>query len=180
MTYTRAVGVEQAGLPADPYLMLGVSSLASREEIRHAYRGLARQLHPDANAGDPETALRFAQVTAAYELLRDDARRRAFDLQRAASHGPRSQRVAPSPTGNTSVRGPGARPSHRPREHEPDVVRVVRDTDELAVLRTFVKLAIVAVVLFVVAVGILTLRQPPDCAPGMTQPCRIVESPSGG
>jgi hypothetical protein len=173
------VAAEQVGAAFDPYLILGVSTLASREEIRHAYRGLARQLHPDANAGDPTSAVRFAQATAAYELLRDDARRRAFDLQRAASHGPRSQRVAPSPTGNTSVRGPGARPSHRPRE-EPEVVRVVRSTDELAVLRTFVKLAIVAVVLFVVAVGVLTLRQPPDCAPGVAQPCRIVETPSSG
>jgi len=174
------VGVEPVGAPFDPYLVLGVSSLASGEEIRHAYRGLARQLHPDANAGDPQTSIRFAQVTAAYGLLRDDARRRAFDLQRAASHGPRSQRVAPGPTGNTAVRGPGARPAHRPREREPEVVRIVRNTDELAVLRTFVKLAIVAVVLFVVAVGVLTLRPPPDCEAGTPQPCRIVESPAGG
>ncbi|HEY7478149.1 MAG TPA: J domain-containing protein [Actinomycetota bacterium] len=171
---------EPVGGPFDPYLVLGVSSLASREEIRHAYRGLARQLHPDANAGDPASAVRFAQATAAYELLRDDARRRAFDLHRAASHGPRSQRVAPAPTGNTSVRGPGARPAHRPRERDAGVVQVVRETDELAVLRTFVKLGVVAVVLFVIAVGILTMRQPPDCAPGVSQPCRIVESPSGG
>lgn len=176
------MGVEQLGPPSDPYLVLGVSTLASREEIQHAYRGLARQLHPDATAGDPAKAARFAEVSAAYELLRDDARRRTYDLQRAALHGPRSQRVAPGPTGNTAVRGPAARPSHRPRdrEHEPEVVRIVRDTDELAVFRTFLKLAVVAVVLFLIGVGVLALNRPPDCAPGVAPPCRVVESPSGG
>ena len=180
LTYTRAVGVEQLGAPSDPYLVLGVSTLASREEIQHAYRSLARQLHPDATAGDPVKAARFAEVSAAYELLRDEARRRTYDLQRAAQHGPRSQRVAPGPTGNTAVRGPAARPSpRRDREHEHEVVRLVRDTDELAIFRTFLKIAVVAIVLFLIGVGVLALNRPPDCAPGVAPPCRVVETPSG-
>lgn len=174
------MGVEQLGAPSDPYLVLGVSTLASREEIQHAYRSLARQLHPDATAGDPVKAARFAEVSAAYELLRDEARRRTYDLQRAAQHGPRSQRVAPGPTGNTAVRGPAARPSpRRDHEHEHEVVRIVRDTDELAIFRTFLKIAAVAVVLFLIGVGVLALNRPPDCAPGVAPPCRVVETPSG-
>ncbi len=175
------MGVEQLGPPSDPYLVLGVSTLASREEIQHAYRGLARQLHPDATDGDAAKAARFAEVSAAYELLRDDARRRTYDLQRAASNGPRSQRVAPGPTGNTAVRGPAARPApRRDREHEPEVVRVVRDTDELAIVRTFLKIAVVAIVLFLIGVGVMALNPAPDCAPGVGPPCRVVETPSGG
>src|SRR5947207_8515644 len=111
--------------------------LASSDEIRHAYRGLAHRLHPDANPGDPATAARFAEVSAAYDLLRDDARRRAYDLQRAALSGPRAARAAPGPTGNTQLRGPGARPSHQPQEGSRGIARELRETDELAVLRWF-------------------------------------------
>ncbi|MEW6059811.1 MAG: molecular chaperone DnaJ [Actinomycetota bacterium] len=63
----------------DLYEILGVSRTATQEEIKKAYRRLARELHPDVSA-DPSTENRFKEVTAAYEILSDPGRRRQYDL----------------------------------------------------------------------------------------------------
>jgi curved DNA-binding protein len=62
----------------DFYDVLGVSRDASADEIRTAYRRLARQNHPDVNK-DPAAAERFSEISEAYEVLRDDEKRRAYD-----------------------------------------------------------------------------------------------------
>lgn len=62
----------------DLYEILGVRRDASEEEIRKAYRRLARELHPDVSL-DPSTEERFKEVTAAYEILRDPAKRQQYD-----------------------------------------------------------------------------------------------------
>jgi molecular chaperone DnaJ len=67
-----------ASLP-DLYAVLGVRRDASDDDIRRAYRRLAREHHPDLNA-DPEAEQRFKDVTAAYETLSDPGRRRQYDL----------------------------------------------------------------------------------------------------
>jgi DnaJ-class molecular chaperone len=63
----------------DPYDILGVSKAASEAEIKSAYRKLAKKLHPDANKHDPKAASRFAELNAAYEIVGDEDKRKAFD-----------------------------------------------------------------------------------------------------
>src|SRR4051794_33461010 len=65
--------------PRDYYAILGVSRTASADEIKKAYRRLARELHPDLNPS-AEAQERFKEVTAAYEVLSDPQKRQMFDL----------------------------------------------------------------------------------------------------
>jgi DnaJ-class molecular chaperone len=63
----------------DPYEVLGVTRSASAADIKSAFRKLAKKLHPDANKHDPKAANRFAEINAAYEIVGDKDKRKAFD-----------------------------------------------------------------------------------------------------
>lgn len=76
----------------DPYDVLGVSKSASEAEVKSAYRKLAKKLHPDANKHDPKAASHFAELNAAYEIVGDDEKRKAFDRGEIDAEGkPRFQ-----------------------------------------------------------------------------------------
>lgn len=64
---------------ADYYETLGLARGASAEDIKKAYRKLAMQHHPDRNHGDKESERKFKEINEAYEILRDDQRRAAYD-----------------------------------------------------------------------------------------------------
>src|SRR6185369_13883832 len=76
----------------DPYDVLGVSKSASAADIKSAFRKLAKKLHPDANKHDPKAASRFAELNAAYEILGEADKRKAFDRVEIDAEGkPRFQ-----------------------------------------------------------------------------------------
>lgn len=63
----------------DPYKVLGVSRSATADEIRTAYRDLAKRFHPDLNPGNEKAEARFKDVSAAYDTLSDEDKRARFD-----------------------------------------------------------------------------------------------------
>jgi DnaJ-class molecular chaperone len=71
----------------DPYMTLQVERDATAEEIKQAYRRLAKELHPDLHPDNPVSARRFKDVTAAYDVLSDEAKRRQYDRQTAGFNG---------------------------------------------------------------------------------------------
>ncbi|MFP4657576.1 MAG: DnaJ C-terminal domain-containing protein [Desulfonatronovibrionaceae bacterium] len=63
----------------DYYKLLGVDKNASKEKISKAYKKLARKYHPDLNPDDPEAEKKFKEIGEAYEVLKDDEKRRMYD-----------------------------------------------------------------------------------------------------
>ncbi|GAA3977798.1 molecular chaperone DnaJ [Thermobifida alba] len=74
-------------LEKDYYKVLGVSKTATADEIRSAYRKLARKYHPDANKGDAEAESRFKDISEAYSVLSDEKRRKEYDEARSLFGG---------------------------------------------------------------------------------------------
>src|SRR6187549_2305875 len=76
----------------DPYEVLGVAKGANAAAIKSAFRKQAKKLHPDANKSDPKAASKFAELNAAYEIVGDEAKRKAFDRGEIDAEGkPRFQ-----------------------------------------------------------------------------------------
>ena len=79
----------------DPYEVLGVAKGANAAAIKSAFRKQAKKLHPDANKQDPKAATKFAELNAAYEILGDEEKRKAFDRGEIDAEGkPRFQGFA--------------------------------------------------------------------------------------
>lgn len=86
----------------DPYAVLGVSPDASEEEIKRAYRRLAKKYHPDLNPGDAQAAKKMQEINAAYEQLQNPAKRNAASDQtqhRSAGYQPYGQSYSSGQSG---------------------------------------------------------------------------------
>jgi DnaJ-class molecular chaperone len=83
----------------DPYAALGVSRSASADEIRSAYRKLAKELHPDVRPNDKAAEDRFKRATAAFNLLGDPATKARFDRGEIDAEGAEKQQGYPYRTG---------------------------------------------------------------------------------
>jgi hypothetical protein len=170
----------------DLYGLLGVGADASGDEIRHAYRALARRHHPDADPAQHGAG--FHRIAAAYEVLGDERDRAAYDravwLERAARErasrpGPVASHVAPRPTGAAASRGRHASPN--PADHAPRIAaeatprrREPLDEWRLAsVLMRVVAAAAAAVVIAAVALMMVSAsaREPTEPVPA-TMWCR--------
>src|SRR5216684_3971809 len=66
-------------MPRDYYEVLGVGRDASEDQIKKAYRSLARKFHPDRNPGDKQAEASFKEVQDAYDVLSDKAKREQYD-----------------------------------------------------------------------------------------------------
>ena len=66
-------------MAGDPYKELGVARGASQDDIRKAFRKLAKEFHPDKNPGDTAAEDRFKRITAAFDILGDEEKRKKFD-----------------------------------------------------------------------------------------------------
>jgi DnaJ-class molecular chaperone len=96
--------VQSDTLSWDPYAALGLSRTATADDIRRAYRQLAKELHPDVRPGDKQAEERFKRATAAFNLLSDPATKSRFDRGEIDADG--NERMAF-----------GSRPRHSTRTH---------------------------------------------------------------
>jgi molecular chaperone DnaJ len=94
----------------DYYAVLGVPKNASAAEVKKAYRTLAQQHHPDTKQGDPDAENRFKEISAAYDVLGDAEKRKAYDQVRdmsASGFGPGFGRPGPGGPGAAGAGWPG-------------------------------------------------------------------------
>ncbi len=88
-------------MAGDPYKELGVARGASADEIKKAFRKLAKELHPDKNPGDKVSEERFKRITAAFDLLGDAEKRAKYDRGEIDADGREQYRAPPGGGGRS-------------------------------------------------------------------------------
>jgi len=99
-------------MPKDYYKILGINKNASKEEIKRAFRKMARKYHPDVNPDEPKSGEKFKEINEAYSILNDDKKREMYDkfgvvegdpssYQQWGGGSPRSGQTYRSPDGTT-------------------------------------------------------------------------------
>jgi molecular chaperone DnaJ len=97
----------------DYYAVLGVSEGSSDKELARAYKKLAKQYHPDANQGNKEAEERFKEISAAYDVLGDSAKRAEYDeVRRMVASGVGPGGAGFGPGGPGGFGGPGGQTFH--------------------------------------------------------------------
>lgn len=99
----------------DPYAVLGVPKTASEDDIRKAFRKLAKKYHPDLNPGDKAAEAKFKEIGQANDLLSDAEKRRRFDAGEIDASG---QEMPPRGFYRDAAGGPGGRKYRRAGGHE--------------------------------------------------------------
>jgi DnaJ-class molecular chaperone len=101
--------VQSDTLSWDPYASLGLSRTATADEIRRAYRQLAKELHPDVRPGDKQSEDKFKRATAAFNLLSDPAMKSRFDRGEIDADGNERMAYGSRPRGSSRAHaGAGA------------------------------------------------------------------------
>ena len=105
--------MSRTSTPRDPYEVLGVQRDASEQQIKKAFRALARELHPDVNAHDPQAEEKFKEAAEAYEILSDPSgvrRMTAMATKVCARVGMRRTSTSSARSGICSTRSSAAQP----------------------------------------------------------------------
>jgi molecular chaperone DnaJ len=102
----------------DYYAVLGVASSATQDEIKKAYRRLAKRYHPDANQNDPKAADRFKEISEAYQVIGDAEKRKQYDDMRRLGAFGFGGSGASSGAGARRGPGPGAGPRPGPDQNQ--------------------------------------------------------------
>lgn len=89
----------------DHYAVLGVDAGAPKHVIRESFVRLTKKMHPDVCRDDPLASQRFARVTAAYDVLKDEGRRKQYDRQRGHAAGGAKGQSRRRPAGGRAASG---------------------------------------------------------------------------
>ncbi|HVD71706.1 MAG TPA: J domain-containing protein [Actinomycetota bacterium] len=161
----------------DLYAVLDLPRDASEDDVRHAYRRLARTSHPDLGGG-AGAADRFRRITAAYEVLGNTQRRASYDRDRRLrerGRGPSAAQHAPGPTGGTVRSRPIPPTTQRTQGRPPEEPTPLWSVDDWSAVRILGKLAVAAALVVSLAIGalvIVAVVREPDPLPAPTIFCR--------